>query len=329
VPTRAVLSETKPSTVLKLDTRNINNYFVFKTVNTRLIMVQTHPAELAVAAPLCNGDDEDDEFHDAEETVNEKMEHLNMEDGLTNGDIKEEDFDLDELNRSIEELTTQQLNHALASIEDHGGKPWKLFSKDGDMKLYLREDEVDGHVVDPLKSYHVVPGVTGREMCHYFYQPEFRMSWEISLDSFEMVRLIDDNTCIFHNIHKRVWPTTQRDSVFWSHLKQVDNPKEGGSDIWMVTNRTCNHPPAVGKGMIRVNMTVSLVCETVIAEGVAADDIKREDVSCHLVYCSAVHPGGWAPTPLLRTMYKREYPRFLKRFTKYVKEQCAGKDLML
>ena len=30
-----------------------------------------------------------------------------------------------------------------------------------------------------------------------------------------------------------------------------------------------------------------------------------------ITYCSVVNPGGWAPASVLRTVYKREYPRFL------------------
>ncbi|CAF5041884.1 unnamed protein product, partial [Rotaria sp. Silwood1] len=33
------------------------------------------------------------------------------------------------------------------------------------------------------------------------------------------------------------------------------------------------------------------------------------------------NPGGWVPSAALRGVAKREYPRFLKRFTSYVVEQ--------
>lgn len=29
-------------------------------------------------------------------------------------------------------------------------------------------------------------------------------------------------------------------------------------------------------------------------------------------------PGGWVPVSALRVIYKREYPKFLRGFTKYV-----------
>ena len=61
------------------------------------------------------------------------------------------------------------------------GNGWKLFAEDGDMRMYRREEEANGMVVDPLKACHVVHGVTGREICKYFFQPEFRNDWESKL----------------------------------------------------------------------------------------------------------------------------------------------------
>lgn len=41
-----------------------------------------------------------------------------------------------------------------------------------------------------------------------------------------------------------------------------------------------------------------------------------------------VNPGGWAPASVLRAVYKREYPKFLKRFTSYVKDTVKDKPIM-
>lgn len=41
-----------------------------------------------------------------------------------------------------------------------------------------------------------------------------------------------------------------------------------------------------------------------------------------------VNPGGWAPATVLRAIYKKEYPKFLKRFTGYVIEQSKNKPIM-
>lgn len=42
----------------------------------------------------------------------------------------------------------------------------------------------------------------------------------------------------------------------------------------------------------------------------------------------AVNPGGWAPASVLRAVAKREYPKFLKRFTSYVQEKTADKPIL-
>lgn len=42
----------------------------------------------------------------------------------------------------------------------------------------------------------------------------------------------------------------------------------------------------------------------------------------------SVNPGGWAPASVLRAVYKREYPKFLKRFTSYVKDTVKDKPIM-
>ena len=41
-----------------------------------------------------------------------------------------------------------------------------------------------------------------------------------------------------------------------------------------------------------------------------------------------VNPGGWAPASVLRALYKREYPKFLKRFTQYVQDAQESKPIM-
>lgn len=46
------------------------------------------------------------------------------------------------------------------------------------MKMYKREEEIEGVAVDPLKAVHTVKGVTGREMTHYFFSPDVRFEWE-------------------------------------------------------------------------------------------------------------------------------------------------------
>ena len=69
----------------------------------------------------------------------------------------------------------EQLQYARLGVE---GGVWQLFAEDGEMKMYKREEEIDGLAVDPLKAVHTVKGVTGREMTLYFFSPDVRFEWE-------------------------------------------------------------------------------------------------------------------------------------------------------
>jgi collagen type IV alpha-3-binding protein len=40
---------------------------------------------------------------------------------------------------------------------------WELFSQDGEMKMYKREELMDGRVVDPLKALHQIKGNSDSE----------------------------------------------------------------------------------------------------------------------------------------------------------------------
>ena len=65
-----------------------------------------------------------------------------------------------------------------------------------------------------------------------------------------MLENLSDNTIIFHQVHKRVWPSSQRDTVFASHIRKL-RPQEEGERIeneienaWMVTNWSTEHEDA-------------------------------------------------------------------------------------
>lgn len=77
----------------------------------------------------------------------------------------------------IDEVCRQQLYFARQGVGE-GENDWQLFADEGEMKMYRREQEIDGMVVDPLKACHVVQGVTAKEMCHHFFMPEYRKDWE-------------------------------------------------------------------------------------------------------------------------------------------------------
>ena len=57
----------------------------------------------------------------------------------------------------ISKVCDHQLHHALKGVSDDVSG-WQLFAEEGEMKMYRREEEIDGMVIDPLKSCHVVKG---------------------------------------------------------------------------------------------------------------------------------------------------------------------------
>jgi len=274
----------------------------------------------------------EDEFYDAVETALDKYgEELEKKDQLKVlvGQM-DNDSNGHRLDAEIEHHTSEQLKYAKIPVGAEG--VWELFADDGEMKMYKREEEVDGMVVDPLKALHTVTHVTARELCHYFFSPAVRTEWEHTIDSMSVLEEISPTSLIFQQVHKRVWPTAQRDAVFWSHMRSVEvtvsEAEQGIVDSWIVCNKSCEHPAApLGQGgCLRVDLTVCFLCQTVVRPGGSKN--KRQDLSCRITYCSVVNPGGWAPATVLRAVYKREYPRFLKRFTQYVIDKTKTREIL-
>lgn len=280
----------------------------------------------------------DEEFYDAVETGLDKMdEELELHDRLKTKQQQQmfsgpcralSKASQHRLWPEIDRIAMEQLRYARLGVGEGG---WQLFAEDGEMKMYKREEEVNGMVVDPLKACHMVRGVTGHEMCHYFFSPDVRMEWETTVEQMTVIETIADDTLVFLQVHKRIWPASQRDSLFWSHMRQVpDHNDPDGQDIWIVCNHSTDNPdfPSnIGK-CVRVSLTVCLVCQTFIDPPKDGAQITRDDITCKITYCSVVNPGGWAPASVLRAVYKREYPKFLKRFTAFVIDQCKDKPIM-
>ena len=70
------------------------------------------------------------------------------------------------------------------------------------------------------------------------------MEWEGTLESVEVVESLAEDTVIFHQLHKRVWPSTQRETLFCSHLCTLSNaprPENMIGRTWMVCNFSVDH----------------------------------------------------------------------------------------
>ncbi|CAH8431291.1 unnamed protein product [Heterobilharzia americana] len=291
---------------------------------------------------------------------------------------------------------------------------WRIVVQDGDMIIFRRELETDdGVVLDPLQAIHVVDGVTAKEMCTYFWDVRYRMDWEFTVDRAPTVlEVCGDDTVVIHQMYKRVWPTAQRDSLFWSHIcpinpvhpkdpsrKSNHNPSMSISDHPVPNNYHVNHNKVIvhqrsasmgicmespskltstqfhnlceesvipenstGKKVIdsnildawmvinmstdylshkiepspaptvRLGLEVVLYCRTEILTNDSClkipDDLTkltRNQIRTRLIYMANINPGGWVPAAGLRSLAQREYPRFLKRFSTYVKDQTQHK----
>ncbi|CAH1115047.1 unnamed protein product [Psylliodes chrysocephalus] len=279
----------------------------------------------------------DDEFYDAVESGLDKMEEeQELRERLKTGQVvpitppPTSPAIQHRLWPEIEKTVQIQVSMAKMGIGECGSG-WQLFAEDGEMKMYRREEEVDGMVVDPLKAVHIVKGITGHEVCHHFFNPQYRYDWETTLEHMTVLETISEDTLVFLQTHKRIWPASQRDGLFWSHIRKLPNEKDrDGPDIWTVVNNSTDHPdypPNNGK-CVRVFLTVCLLCQTTVDPPKEGTSLTRDNLSCKITYCSVVNPGGWAPASVLRAVYKREYPKFLKRFTAYVKNQTKNKPIM-
>ncbi|XP_038126913.1 ceramide transfer protein-like isoform X2 [Cyprinodon tularosa] len=221
-------------------------------------------------------------------------------------------------------------NHMTYSLQDVGGDAnWQLVIEEGEMKVYRREVEENGIVLDPLKATHAVKGVTGHEVCHYFWDTAVRNDWETTIENFNVVETLSDNAIIVYQTHKRVWPASQRDVLYLSAIRKILATNENDPDTWLVCNFSVDHdgaPPT--NRCVRAKINVAMICQTLVSPPEGDKEISRDNILCKITYVANVNPGGWAPASVLRAVAKREYPKFLKRFTSYVQEKTAGNPIL-
>ena len=64
-----------------------------------------------------------------------------------------------------------------------------------------------------------------------------------TLEQMTVVETIAEDTLVFLQVHKRIWPASQRDALFWSHMRRVeDSMDKDGHDLWIVANHSTEHP---------------------------------------------------------------------------------------
>ncbi|KAM4745130.1 ceramide transfer protein-like isoform 4-T4 [Anableps anableps] len=236
----------------------------------------------------------------------------------------------DDVHRFSSQVEEMVQNHMTYSLQDVGGDAnWQLVIEEGEMKVYRREVEENGIVLDPLKATHSVKGVTGHEVCHYFWDTDVRNDWETTIDNFNVVETLSDNAIIVYQTHRRVWPASQRDVLYLSAIRKILATNENDPDTWLVCNFSVDHDKAPPTNRcIRAKINVAMICQTLVSPPEGDKEISRDNILCKITYVANVNPGGWAPASVLRAVAKREYPKFLKRFTSYVQDKTAGNPIL-
>ncbi|EPB68611.1 hypothetical protein ANCCEY_12296 [Ancylostoma ceylanicum] len=124
---------------------------------------------------------------------------------------------------------------------------------------------------------------------HYFYDDKYKMDWDHTLNGMNVVERISRDTMVLHQKHKTVWPAAPRESLFVSHIRRVDDLKnESAHDLYIVCNKDVSRTdvPVTSSSGVRVGLTVSMICETVIKNGKAPSELCRDDVLCNIIYVS-------------------------------------------
>uniref|UniRef100_A0A4W3GCK9 Ceramide transfer protein n=1 Tax=Callorhinchus milii TaxID=7868 RepID=A0A4W3GCK9_CALMI len=192
--------------------------------------------------------------------------------------------------QQVEELVQ---NHMQYSLQDVGGDAnWQLVVEEGEMKVYRREVEEHGIVLDPLKATHAVKGVTGHEVCHYFWNVDVRNDWETTIENFHVVEILSDNAIIVYQTHKRVWPASQRDVLYLSSIRKVPATNENDPDTWLVCNCSVDHDNAPQSNRcVRAKINIGMICQTLVSPPEGNQPISRDNILCKITYVANVFSG--------------------------------------
>lgn len=113
-----------------------------------------------------------------------------------------------------------------------------------------------------------------------------------TLENMTILEQISSDTIVFLQTHKRIWPASQRDALFWSHMKNIKEKGDPNAyDEWLVCNHSIEldaYPANVGK-CVRIFLTVIMYCQTYVNPSVVAAkgaNISRDDLTCKITYCS-------------------------------------------
>ncbi|KAI6648688.1 Collagen type IV alpha-3-binding protein-like [Oopsacas minuta] len=238
------------------------------------------------------------------------------------------------LSEQVREKVCSYSSYAFERVED-ANNLWSLVHDDGDMKVYRRELEENSIVLDPMRATYIARGISARELTHIFFHKETRLSWENTIESMQTLEELDPWTTIYKHTHKRIWPSTQRQTIFCSNMCKLSNvvlPENSLGDTYFVINFSVDHHEAkeVSK-FIRMRINISLTCQTFSNKLVNEDQVRsltRDDINCKMIYTADVHPGGWVPPAVVRNIGKRELTKFMKKISSFCFQQCKFKPIL-
>ncbi|KAJ8781910.1 hypothetical protein J1605_006324 [Eschrichtius robustus] len=204
----------------------------------------------------------------------------------------------DDVHRFSSQVEEMVQNHMTYSLQDVGGDAnWQLVVEEGEMKAVTKH-RADLPVLSTIENFHVV-------------------------------ETLADNAIIIYQTHKRVWPASQRDVLYLSAIRKIPALTENDPETWIVCNFSVDHNSApLNNRCVRAKINIAMICQTLVSPPEGNQEISRDNILCKITYVANVNPGGWAPASVLRAVAKREYPKFLKRFTSYVQEKTAGKPIL-
>ncbi|EDQ88914.1 uncharacterized protein MONBRDRAFT_32502 [Monosiga brevicollis MX1] len=265
----------------------------------------------------------DDEFYDALETGLDQLEaqerHRQEEEARLESQRAQQSALPSRKTHRFTGLVDEQLQHSLALADEDVDAHWALGYQEGQLKVFRRESAESGTPTDRLKAFHYIPGISGRELAEYFFNTDYKTEWEHTIESFRVLEFLDQHTNVTHMIHKRVWPSAQRDSCFVSHFCHINEHR------WAVLNYSVDHDMAPQDKFVRLTCAMFLLCDTDIQSRDTPQ--SRKDVGCRITYVASINPGGWAPPSVVKAVSQREYPKFLKNLEKHVLKHYEGKPL--
>uniref|UniRef100_A0A8D0R010 Ceramide transfer protein n=1 Tax=Sus scrofa TaxID=9823 RepID=A0A8D0R010_PIG len=214
----------------------------------------------------------------------------------------------DDVHRFSSQVEEMVQNHMTYSLQDVGGDAnWQLVVEEGEMKVYRREVEENGIVLDPLKATHAVKGVTGHEVCNYFWNVDVRNDWETTIENFHVVETLADNAIIIYQTHKRVWPASQRDVLYLSAIRKIPAKTENDPETWIVCNFSVDHNSApLNNRCVRAKINVAMICQTLVSPPEGNQEISRDNILCKITYVANVTEARLCDIPCWRKKNKIE-----------------------